>query len=215
MEIGGDFMDAFRVDQSRVALVVGDVTGKGLAAAARIAEAKFTLRGFLREYASCAIGLQRLNACLCDVPQWEGQAREGFVCLSLALYDTTTGELTASVACEEKPLLVRADGSTEVLSVEGMPLGVVPNTEYSVAVGNLAPGDSLVLVTDGITEARRDDALLGMEGLHQIVAEAGVGVSPSEMAERIMAGAKAFGNGVLRDDAAVLVARRVSERPPV
>ena len=125
MEIGGDFMDAFRVDQSRVALVVGDVTGKGLAAAARIAETKFTLRGFLREYPSCPIGLHRLNACLCDMPQWEGQTREGFVCLSLAIYDTATGELAVSVACEEMPLLVRADGRTEVLPVEGMPLGVV------------------------------------------------------------------------------------------
>ena len=92
--------------------------------------------------------------------------------------------------------------------MQGMPLGVVPDEEYAVAVDHLEPGDSLVLVTDGITEARG-----GMEGFHRIAAEAGAGASPSEMAERIMAGAKSFGNGVLRDDAAVLVARRVGASP--
>ena len=213
MEVGGDFMDAFPVGPTQVALVVGDVTGKGLAAAARIAEAKFTLRGFLREYASCAIGLQRLNACLCDVPQWEGQARDGFVCLSLAIYDTATGDLTVSVACEEMPLLVRADGRTEVLPVQGMPLGVVPGEEYPVASDHLEPGDSLVLVTDGITEARGGDMLLGMEGLRHIAAGSGAGLAPAELAERIMAGAHAFSGGALNDDAAVLVAQRISASP--
>ena len=214
MDVGGDFMDAFAVDQTRVALVVGDVAGKGLMAAARIAEVKFTLRGFLREYASCSIGLQRLNACLCDASQWEGQPWEGFVCLSLVIYDTARGDLTVSVACEEMPLLVRANGQTEVMPVQGMPLGVMPNEEYPVAVAHLDMGDSLVLVTDGITEARQDRALLGMEGMRLVAAGAGAGVSTEEIAERVMTGAIAFGGGILRDDAAVLVARRVHQRPP-
>ena len=210
MAVGGDFLDAFLVDQSRVALVVGDVTGKGLPAAARIAEAKFTLRGFLREYVSCPVGLKRLNGYLCDTPIWEGQSRDGFVCLSLAIYDLATGGLTVSVAGEELPLLVRANGRTEALPTQGMPLGIMPDADYPVAAAQMEAGDTLVLVTDGIIESRRERAQWGTEGLRRAV-EAASGLATSALADRIMAEARAFGGGELRDDAAVLVARRVSE----
>ena len=207
MEIGGDFLDAFLLDRSRVALVVGDVTGKGLGAAARIAEAKFTLRGFLREYASCPIGLTRLNGYLCDAPQWEGQPPDGFVCLSLAIYDTATGELTLSAAGAELPLLARADGRMEILSAQGMPLGVMPSAEYPVVTAWMDVGDTLVMVTDGIIEARWGNAQWGMDGLRQVFAEA-AGTSTAARAAQIMARAKAFGGGRLSDDAAILLAQR-------
>ena len=210
MEVGGDYLDVFLLDRSRVALVVGDVAGKGLPAAARIAEAKFTLRGFLREYASCPIGLTRLNGYLCDTSLWEGQLREEFVCLSLAIFDTATGDLTVSVAGEEAPLLVRANGLLEILPVQGMPLGVMPQTEYWAAATRMNIGDTLVLVTDGIIEARRAGAQLGMDGLCHLIASAGTDSSAAAQATRIMAGAKTFGGGVLSDDAAILLARRVS-----
>ena len=208
MEIGGDFIDAFLLDGSRVALVVGDVTGKGLGAAARIAEAKFTLRGYLREYPSCGIGLMRLNTYLCAVPTWEGQQSEGFVCLSVAILDTTTGELTASVAGAETPLLFRADGRAESLNAQGMPLGVMPNTDYLSVTAQMAAGDMLLLTTDGITEARREGVLFGLDGVRH-AAETGTGISTAALADRVMAAATAFAGGALSDDATLLLARRV------
>ncbi|MBV9849710.1 MAG: SpoIIE family protein phosphatase [Armatimonadetes bacterium] len=210
MEIGGDFLDAFLLDRSRVALAVGDVTGKGLPAAARIAEAKFTLRAFLREYPSCPIGLKRLNAYLCDTPLWEGQPGEGFVCLSLAILDTENGVLTVATAGAETPLLARADGRTEALATHGMVLGVMPDMDYGSAAAQMGAGDTLLLMTDGIAEARREDSQFGLEGLRRVVTQAGPDVSPADLAERVMAEARAFAGGTLRDDACLLLARRVS-----
>lgn len=169
--VGGDFLDSFPLDGGRIALVVGDASGKGLEAAARTVEVKFALRAFLREHTDPARTLFRVNEFLCRKrSRAEG---ENFVVLTLAVVGSTTGEVVFSVAGAEPPLIVRGGCQAEPIEVGGLPLGIEPGAEYSTVSTRLSPEDTLVLATDGITEAkRRGGPVLGYEGMVEIAQKA-------------------------------------------
>jgi len=214
--VGGDFFDAFVLRENRVALAVADASGKGLSAAVRALQFKDVLRAFTREYPfSPASIVARLNDFVCDTQHFDEQGGEGFVCLALAILDPKTGEGAIVSAGCEPPLIVRAGGATEVVQCFGLPLGVSERELYAVMPLHLAPGDTLVLVTDGITEARNGDEFLGDEGMVTLVKQALAAIPPGGGAsllrvacKAILEGARAFGAGVLRDDACLLLARR-------
>jgi PAS domain S-box-containing protein len=212
MEVGGDFLDAFALSETQVALVVGDVSGKGLVAAARTAEVLYTLRGLLRESGQPDIAVTRLNRILCDSQAIDPQA-EGFICLAVAVLDRETNSATFCVAGAEPPLIIRADSSAEEVALHGIPLSVIPEVEYETATRNLGMGDKLVLVTDGITEARRQREFLGWEGFSRLAGEAPSEASPATVAQTILAGATEFAGGTLRDDACILVAQFETAEP--
>ncbi|HVK02962.1 MAG TPA: PP2C family protein-serine/threonine phosphatase [Armatimonadaceae bacterium] len=162
--IGGDFYDVFRAEDGRVAFVVGDLTGKGLEAAAATAEVKFTLRAFLREYPDPAAALWRLNRSLLDAQRLSGRARDNLVAVAVAVLDLETGTVHLSSGGSEPVLLLRQMPGEEGRAVffgspisggRGPLLGTMPEDAYPMAVHNLSPGDALVLFTDGLTEARR------------------------------------------------------------
>ena len=240
-EIGGDFYDAFALDARTVAVVLGDISGKGLAAAAKTAEIKYTLRALLYEIlrqdgetlkgiSGAALG--RVNAfllrneTLSSHPIIEGSFEiPTFACLMLTIIRTDTGEMDLAVAAMEPPIVVHRDDcgklgyATEVLEAGGLPLGVDPNATYLSTAQSLSPGDTLVFATDGITESRRSDSqdMLGIAGL-QLAAETALAIASSKTepltttAERIVASAKAFsGRDVLNDDACVILVRRQGE----
>ena len=109
-EVGGDYYDIFSLENGRVALVVGDVSGKGLEAASRTAEIKFTLRAYLREYPHAVPALERLNAFLCESQALERYAREYFVCLTVVIAEPSAGIMEVCAAGAEPPFLLRATG---------------------------------------------------------------------------------------------------------
>lgn len=219
--VGGDFFDAFPLDGRRIALVVGDASGKGLAAAARTAEVKFALRAFLHEYPYPARTLARVNGFLCTMSAHAQSDRETFVALTLVVIDPVNGEVLYAVAGAEPPCILRAGCSAEALPGAGMPLGVDPDAEYSVLTVRLAPGDTMLLVTDGLTEARArrvpgamtaggrpaPRALLGYDGLLRLAENACALPSLKQMGRSILSGAQAFAGGTLQDDACLLLAR--------
>jgi PAS domain S-box-containing protein len=221
--VGGDFHDAFALAGGRVALVVGDVTGKGLEAASYTTEVKFALRAFLREDADPASALSRLDRFLRDGQLFDRRAIGTFVCLSLAVVDPVGGEAVFAIAGCEPPLIVRAaDRRVDAIRAGGLPLGtgfdVVPDGRrpYEREVVPLAPGDLLVMTTDGITEARAADrsvSFFGIEGLVDAVLKAASDgdetASLSDIAAAALDAAKAFaGGGGLNDDVCLLLARR-------
>lgn len=207
-DVGGDFLDAFNLPDGRVALVVGDVSGKGLEAAAHTAEIKYALRALLREYPSPEIALTRLNSVLCDAHSLDHAPREGFICLSLAVVNTRTGDLLFSAAGAEPPLIMRAAGGAEAVPVRGTPLIVSPKAEYQTVQGKMEPGDLLLMVTDGITEARRDREFFGYEGLMQSAQRTQGLNTLSQITQTILQDARSFGGGLFRDDVCLLLARR-------
>ena len=208
-EVGGDFYDAFAVGADQVALVVGDVAGKGLEAAARTAEVKYALRAFLLEDPHPARTLMRLNDFLCQFHDFGTEASPRFVVAALGLVDTRTGEAMFAHAGADSTLVLRHDGTTEALTSSGLPLGIQRSAEYATLSCRLAPGDTLLLATDGLTEARQGGELLGMEGLTRLATEALGPAALPDVGAAIMAQVKAYAGGSLRDDACLLLARRV------
>ena len=217
-QVGGDFYDGFLLGDNLLALAVGDASGKGLSAAARTTQVKDVLRAFLRSFedADAPGTMARLNDYLCDSQRRGETEAEGFVCLSLVLLNTDTGEARFVVAGAEPPLIVRAGGEVQSVENPGLPLGILPGQAYPQVRLTLNQGDALLLVTDGITEARcpspearRNKEFLSFEGLVALAQEAlGQSTPVPAAARHILEGAKAFAGGRLHDDACLLLARR-------
>ncbi len=208
--VGGDYYDVFALEDGKLALVVGDVSGKGLEAASRTAEIKFTLRAYLREYPHAAPAMERLNAFLCEARALEMPVSGYFVCLTLAILSPASGRLEICSAGAEPSFLLRAIGETVILHEGGLPLGVAAKAEYLSLTVTQEPGDLLLIITDGLTEARHGREFLGEDGvadLARLSLEAG---GLAEIGQAILSGAQAFAGGHLHDDACLLLARRTA-----
>jgi len=206
--VGGDYFDVFALDGGRLALVVGDVSGKGLEAASRTAEIKYTLRAYLREHSDAASALSRLNAFLCESQAMEVGSDEYFVVMTLAVIESATGKTQIAVAGSEPPILLHTDREFEEIPVTGIPLGIATKANYVGRDLYLETGDLLLVATDGITEARRGREFLGNDGMARLAAEALPLGSLAEIGQAVLAGAKSFADDRLHDDVCLLLARR-------
>jgi serine phosphatase RsbU (regulator of sigma subunit) len=214
--VGGDFFDTFACGHGHVALVIGDVTGHGLPAAMFTAELKYAMRGFVREHVEPSRILSQMNSYLCEGFRLhrEGLYKEGNespLCIAVAIINTTTGDAFVASGGMEPPLIVRNDGTMEELLVGGMLLGIEGSTDYEQKAFHLEPGDSIVMTTDGVTEPRMRGNFLGYDGLMDLAHLGWSKGSLEEMGSTIMEGAREFGGGTLRDDACILLARRVQQ----
>ena len=213
-QIGGDFYDAFALEENKVALVVGDVTGKGLKAAAYTAEVKFTLRAFLREHSDPCRALERLNNFLVDAARLDApiqQPRDAMVALALVVVDTISGACAFACAGSEPPLVLRANGDAHEIGARGLVLGANPKSEYEGETLTLDANDMVIMLTDGITEARRGRQFFDYDGMTQSAqaAQQGGVTELGEIGQRILGDAKAFAGGKLSDDACLLLIRRL------
>lgn len=206
-KVGGDFCDAFALDGGRVALVVGDVSGKGLVAASRTAEVKYAFRAFLHEFSSPAAALARLNNFISEAHRLDPFDDGTFIVMAVIVLDTAAGEATFTMAGAEASLLIHVDGQVEAVSITGRPLGVAADAVYDETRRPMGPGDTFLMATDGITEARRGREFLGSEGMADFVRRAGVAAPLTQMGHTILNGARTFAGGSLRDDACLLLAR--------
>ncbi|MFK0224196.1 PP2C family protein-serine/threonine phosphatase [Streptomyces sp. NPDC090303] len=205
LDVGGDFYDAVAVGDG-VALLIGDVCGRGAAAAAVTGLARHTLRTLLQEGASPGIALTRLNETLIA----EGTAR--FVTALIALLtpaDEGGWDVEMAVAGHPRPLVRRAGGRTEEVEGAGVLLGTFPGTHYRSVRMVLEPGASLVMFTDGLTEARGADGAFFETRLPDAVARC-VDGGP-DPAGRLAAAASAFRHSG-DDDTALLVATAEERR---
>ena len=214
--IGGDFYDAFALPGGKIALVVGDVAGKGLPAAAQIAETKYALRVFLKETPSDPAGaLERLNRYLILSRSELGAFDPThFIAIGLVVVDRAACTASILAAGMESPCRVRpADRSVVGSPHFGTALGILQPGEYEAHVVPFGAGDYLLLATDGITEARRAGQQLFLEtgGAASLLLEAAVGTTVSHetvrrLSERVLQGARQFAGGAFQDDACLIVA---------
>jgi phosphoserine phosphatase RsbU/P len=166
-EVGGDFFDVFRLRTraGRLAIVIADVTGKGIAAALLMAFARPLLHAAIDNTAAPVTALERTNRILVE----EGGSSL-FITALCAIVDLGTGRLRVGNAGHEPPLIVPAgDGPIRWLSGSGPLLGAFTQLELSECVTDLDEGDLVVLYTDGVTDARAvsgerfgDDRLVGV-----------------------------------------------------
>lgn len=205
--IGGDFYLAHPLDKDRTALVIGDVSGKGLAAASQVATIQNMVRFAMASFPNLGTALSELNQII--VHQ---SLLAGFATAFAGIYDTRDRSL-AYVSCgHEAPIVRRASGFVEVLENVGMLLGIDDQAVYSQRAVQLEPEDALILYTDGLSEAgpnRRE--LLGGDGLSRIVAECGA-CSAQVFVERIIERAREYAQSGFTDDVCLLAA--TVKRPP-
>jgi PAS domain S-box-containing protein len=210
--VGGDFFDIFAAGKNTIALVIGDVTGKGLEAAMYTAEVKFVLRGFLREYPSPAIALERLNKFICAKDQLDADhIGQSYVALAAVVVNTTSGDLSAALAGMEMPFLLRVNGETDQFSGGGPLLGVDSGAQYEGQKSILMAGDTLVMCTDGLIEARsplQRLAFFGKEGVESAMKQAMAEHSSlADIGQEVLEQARRFAGGNIRDDVCLLLAR--------
>ena len=201
-DVGGDFYDLFSSDDGSWNVVVGDVCGKGLEAAAVTALARYTLRAAAMQTDVPREALQLLN----DALLRQRPADERFVTTAYAHAQVAPGHIIATVcSAGHVPLLVRrVDGTVDVLASSGMPLGLFDDPMLSDTRVDLGPGDALLLYTDGVTEARRDRTEFGLERLRSVFADT-AGMDADATATVIDAAVRDFRHGRAADDTAMLV----------
>ncbi len=208
-EVGGDFYDCFATSGGEWALVIGDVCGKGAEAAAITALARYTTRASTLHSHDPVEVLSELNHAILR----HGTDFRFCTVLYAALRPDGAGGWRARLATggHPLPLVLRRDGTIDQPGRPGMLLGIVPDPELSRADVALAPGDTLVLYTDGVIEASPLDDALGPEALSRLIAGQ-AGRSAAQLAAAIEKAVLDVQGGTLRDDIAVVVLQ-VASRP--
>ena len=148
--VGGDFYDFVVLEGGRVGFAVADVSGKGVPAALFMMSTRTLLKG-------AAIGTGDPGKALAHVNDLltEDNAAAMFVTMLYMIFDPSNGTLTYATGGHDAPVLVHADGSADELpGTGGIALGVVSNSKYECRSETVSPGDTIVLYTDGVTEAR-------------------------------------------------------------
>jgi sigma-B regulation protein RsbU (phosphoserine phosphatase) len=149
-EVGGDAFDYFMVEGGRVGFAISDVAGKGLPAALLMASAAASLRAFCDGRLDLPTAIGHVNQ---SVVRAVHGAMGRFVTLFYGEWDPATGVLTYTNAGHNPPFLLREDGSVQELAEGGVPLGLFEDRGYNEGRVSLAPGEALLLYSDGITEA--------------------------------------------------------------
>jgi len=204
LEVGGDFYDYFEVPGGPFAVMIGDASGKGLHAALFMAEARGIVRaaaldglmpGRCLQAANRAMALQRPNA-------------DAFITLFCALLDTEADRLHYANGGHNSPMLVRR-GEVVPLQATGLPIGVVEEADYELHQEGVLPGDTIVMYSDGITEALNEGQKLFTADRLQGVLARHASATAAEMLQAVMAEVRDFsGEAPPSDDRTVVVLRR-------
>ncbi|MFJ4341705.1 SpoIIE family protein phosphatase [Streptomyces sp. NPDC088915] len=203
MDVGGDWYDVIETGQGRLALVIGDVQGHGVAAAATMGQLRSAVRAFALGGHRPQDVMRGTNRLLIDLDP--GQ----FASCCYVLLDPETGEARAVRAGHPQPLLLRPDGTAEQVELAGgMVLGIDDGASYPVSRLRLAPGAVLALFTDGLVERPGRDIDEGIERLRRALA-ATASLPLSETADRLTREARQATSRP--DDIALLLAARWPE----
>lgn len=204
--VGGDYYDFIKYPDGRVAMMVGDVAGKGMPAALLMSSLQARTHVVFEEPDDLAQKMTRLNKSTC------GSCPDNrFITFFTCIADPKTGIVVYTNAGHNPPLVVRAKGGFETLSgAGGVILGILPMAQYQEATVTLDPGDILVLFSDGVTEeVDPNDEQFGEERLANLVAL--MRERPAaEIVDQVHRAVHAFTKGApAADDITVVIARRL------
>lgn len=205
--VGGDLYDAFRFDDGRVCFLVGDVTGKGVPASLFMALSKALSRSLLmRPATSLQAAMAGIDA---ELSRDNGQAMA--VSLLVGVLHPESGRIDLCCAGHENPLVVDADGDVrELRLVGGPPLCVADDFPYPVEAHILAPGETLIAFTDGLTEAQSPNgALYRKDQFLASVVAAARNATLTSMIDAIVADVRAFEAGSEPSDDLTILAVRL------
>jgi len=203
--VGGDYYDFFPYEQRRVAMVLGDVSGKGMPASLLMMGLQARVQVLIDEPKNLAEVMTKLNRITSlNCPS------NRFISLFFCILDGETGELTFCNAGHNPPLIIRANGTWEQLRGGGPVVGILATIEYQEHHVRLEEGDTLVIYSDGVTEAENQSrAEFEVEGLVQAVI-ASRRLPAEKIIEEVNRAVAEFTAGAPQsDDITLVVARRV------
>jgi sigma-B regulation protein RsbU (phosphoserine phosphatase) len=212
--VGGDYYDFLALPEGHLGVAIGDVSGKGIAAALMMASLQASLRG------EATRAPENLAALVANVNHlvFEASSANRYATFFYAQYDPETGRLTYVNAGHNPPMLFHREGDQwriERLDVGGTVVGLFKKFAYKQACVTIAPGDVLVAFTDGISEAMNAaDEEWGEEQLIETVEQCD-GLTPSEIIARIMEAADGFVAGAKQHDDMTLVVLSVNQSPKI
>jgi hypothetical protein len=198
--VGGDWYDAFELDDGRLAITIGDVAGKGVRAAASMGKMRHVLRACAGAYREPALVLDHANELICK------GSREVFATACYMTIDVT-GRCHFALAGHPPPLLMASDGARFMLTKAGAPLGVRATSSYSEGTFQVDPSAAVVLYTDGLIERRDEGIDASLARLVDIAGRIGTPIDAETLATGL-------GENEL-DDVVVLVVQRapLGKRP--
>ena len=196
-EVGGDFYDVFEIGEDDWTVTLGDVCGKGADAAVVSALVRHTIRAVTVRLPGPAAALHALDEVLMHHPS------DRFCTVALLRLRRLEGRwrFSMSLGGHPKPLLLRPGQPTVNVGDPGSLVGALPDASFTETEGDLVPGSTLVLFTDGVTEGRRDHEQYGEDRLRSV---AEVHRGEPAVAESILADVLTFQHGLARDDIAVV-----------
>jgi serine phosphatase RsbU (regulator of sigma subunit)/anti-sigma regulatory factor (Ser/Thr protein kinase) len=198
LEVGGDLYDFFLLDNNRICFIIGDVSDKGIPAALFMAMARTAFRiAALASNDSIAAILRRLNDFLC-----ESNHSQMFVTVFAGILDLRDGSIEYADGGHEPPYIVRAQGGAAMIEkIGGLALGFIPGYEFRAGTIQLEAGDSLVLYTDGITEAMDiEHHLFGADRIQTLLDRSAPGITCQALSRTLLGGVAAFVGGAHQSD---------------
>lgn len=205
-DVGGDFYDFFRIDDQRIGFVIADVSGKGVPAAIFMAVSRTLIRATGVRGVSPAECISYSNGLLA-----QESANYMFVTVFYGIYNIATGQVTYTNAGHNPPYLMKADGRIEQLPMsKDLVVGAIDDFKYSEETLQLEHGDTLLLYTDGVTEAiNSGDEEFGEQRLQAVLAQL-TSNSSQDIIERIKACVSDFaGEAEQSDDITLLAIKRL------
>jgi sigma-B regulation protein RsbU (phosphoserine phosphatase) len=203
--VGGDYIDLFVRGPASVVFGLGDASGKSLAAALNALMLRYLVRGLVTALGTDDLPLLVKHA---NTVVTQDVDADSFVTFIIGEVDRAAGTLRLVNAGHEPALILRSGAERlEVTAAQGLVLGVSPDAEYQQQLVPIASGDTIVLYTDGLTEATNERGeLFTIDRLcDDIVANRAL--RPQELAESVFETVRAFAQGELRDDSTILVLR--------
>lgn len=199
-EVGGDFYDVIVLDDERLVMFIGDVMGRGVGAAAAMAQVRAAVRAYAALDPTPEVVLSHLDR------MFEHYGSEQLVTLLYLVADPRSGTLCLGNAGHPPPVLVRSDGTAVTLpAAEGPPLGVGPQDRTTAAV-DLRVGDAVIAFTDGLIERRGEDITRGQDRL----AAAACALAGLSLPEVVAGLAQQVPDPSRDDDVAIVAARRTA-----
>lgn len=200
--VGGDFYDFFLIDENHLGFSVADVSDKGIPAAIFMAISRTVVRATALRQLSPAVCLKESNELLC-----RESVNNMFVTVFYGILNIHTGEVVYSNGGHNRPVMIQKNGVVSMLPLTGgMALGVMSGLEYGEKSLTLAPGDSLFLYTDGLSEAM--DNAQNAYGDERLLATCGTmqGIAPKQMVEEMTQSVHRFVDGAQPSDDMTMLA---------
>ena len=199
--MAGDFFDLYKVSDSRLVAVVGDVAGHGIESSITAFQAKYLLRVFLERFRDPAPALEELNSQMAG-----GERLEEFISLVVVVFDTEAGTLRFASAGHPAAFLWH-QREVRSLTATGPLLMLNPTATYISREIPLEAGDMILMYTDGLAEVRNGEDLFGEDRIAQHITR-DPGVSPDVLTKTLLESARDFSREAMEDDVAILAIRR-------